>query len=115
MRWFSTECAQRLVLVGLTAVLCSSALGRRAQTNSYEFNGSHFHLANSIQAFRHGHNRRWELSGMNPAVLRQEMDHTSALMTARYTGQIPLEQVRAGFSSKLLENMGNSRAVRAVA
>ena len=52
---------------------------------------------------------------MNPAVLRQEMDHTSALMTARYTGQIPLEQVRAGFSSKLLENMGNSRAVREVA
>ena len=68
-----------------------------------------------MHAFRHGCNRRWELSGMNPAVLRQQMGHSSAVMTARYTGQIPLEQVRAGFSSRLLENMENGRAVRAVA
>ena len=26
-----------------------------------------------MHAFRHGCNRRWELSGMNPAVLRQQM------------------------------------------
>jgi integrase len=44
-----------------------------------------------MHAFRHGGNRRWELSGMNPAVLRQQMGHSSAVMTARYTGEIPLE------------------------
>jgi hypothetical protein len=42
---------------------------------------------------------------MNPAVLRQQMGHISAVMTARYTGEIPLEQVRAAFSSRELENM----------
>ena len=35
-----------------------------------------------MHAFRHGCNRRWELSGMNPAVLRQQMGHSSAVMTA---------------------------------
>jgi len=59
-----------------------------------------------MHAFRHGCNRRWELSGMNPAVLRQQMGHSSAVMTARYTGEIPLEQVRAAFSSRELENIG---------
>ena len=68
-----------------------------------------------MHAFRHGCNRRWELSGMNPAVLRQQMGHSSAVMTARYTGEIPLEQVRAAFSSMELENMENGRSVRAVA
>src|SRR5271165_1149490 len=68
-----------------------------------------------MHAFRHGCNRRWELSGMNPAVLRQQMGHSSSVMTARYTGEIPLEQVRAGFSSRELENMENDRSVRAVA
>ncbi len=68
-----------------------------------------------MHAFRHGCNRRWELSGMNPAVLRQQMGHSSAVMTARYTGEIPLEQVRAAFSSRELENMENGRSVRAVA
>lgn len=70
-----------------------------------------------MHAFRHGCNRRWELAGMNPAVLRQQMGHSSAVMTARYTGEIPLEQVRA-FSSMELENMElleNGRSVRAVA
>jgi len=59
---------------------------------------------------------------MNPAVLRQQMGHSSATMTARYTGEIPLDQVRAAFSriqnrgkSELLENMENGRSVRAVA
>lgn len=33
-------------------------------------------------------NRRWELAGMNPAVLRQQMGHSSAAMTAGYTGEI---------------------------
>lgn len=51
-----------------------------------------------LHAFRHGCNRRWELSGLNPAVIRQQMDHSSATMTALYTGQIPLEEVRAAFS-----------------
>lgn len=48
-----------------------------------------------MHAFRHGCNRRWELSGVSAAVIRQQMGHTSAAMTARYTGQIPAEQVRA--------------------
>ena len=52
---------------------------------------------------------------MNPAVLRQQMGHSSATMTARYTGEIPLDQVRAAFSKGKLENMENGRSVRAVA
>src|SRR5713226_1948220 len=68
-----------------------------------------------MNAFRHGCNRRWELAGMNPAVLRQQMGHSSAVMTARYTGEIPLEQVRAAFSNMELENMENGRSVRAIA
>jgi len=66
-----------------------------------------------MHAFRHGCNRRWELSGMNPAVLRQQMGHSSHEMTVRYTGVIPLEQVRAAFSLQhgrkivVLENMEN--------
>jgi integrase len=65
-----------------------------------------------MHAFRHGCNRRWELSGMNPAVLRQQIGHSSAVMAARYTVEIPLEQVRAAFSSIELEN---GRSVLAVA
>jgi Phage integrase family len=68
-----------------------------------------------MHAFRHGCNRRWELAGMNPAVLRQQMGHSSAVMTARYTGEIPLEQVRTAFSSTELENMENGGSVLAVA
>ncbi len=68
-----------------------------------------------MHAFRHGCNRRWELAGMNPAVLRQQMGHSSAVMTARYTGEIPLEQVRTAFSSMELENMENGGSVLAVA
>jgi len=41
---------------------------------------------------------------MNPAVLRQQMGQSSAVMTARYTGEIPLEQVRTAFSGMELEN-----------
>ncbi len=63
-----------------------------------------------LHAFRHGCNRRWELSGLNPAVIRQQMGHSSATMTALYTGQIPLEEVRAAFSRVDLENMENEAA-----
>jgi hypothetical protein len=34
----------------------------------------------------------------------QQMGHSSATMTALYTGQIPLEEVRAAFSRVELEN-----------
>ena len=74
-----------------------------------------------MHAFRHGCNRRWELSGLNPAVLRQQMGHSSAAMTARYTGEIPLQDVQAAFSKVqsnsqfgkgivVLENMENEAA-----
>jgi integrase len=66
-----------------------------------------------LHAFRHGCNRRWELAGLNPAVLRQQMGHSSAAMTARHTGEIPLQQVRQAFSGlkkPLLENMENEVA-----
>ena len=42
---------------------------------------------------------------MNPAVLRQQMGHSSAVMTARYTGEIPLDKVQEAFSRMELENM----------
>jgi integrase len=69
-----------------------------------------------LHAFRRGCNCRWELAGINPAVIRQQMGHTSSTMTARYTGEIPLEQIRTEFSMKfgnridVLENMENEVA-----
>lgn len=67
-----------------------------------------------MHAFRHGCNRRWELAGLNPAVLRQQMGHSTATMTARYTGEIPMSLVRnaLGFGNKIvvLENMENEVA-----
>ena len=66
-----------------------------------------------LHAFRRGCNRRWELAGLNSAVLRQQMGHTESAMTALYSGEIPLEQVQAEFSSRfgnkivVLENMEN--------
>jgi hypothetical protein len=56
------------------------------------------------------------LAGLAPAVIRQQMGHTSAAMTARYTGEIPLDQVKAEFSSKfgnkidVLENNGKQKS-----
>jgi len=47
-----------------------------------------------MHAFRRGCNRRWELSRVSAAVIRQQMGHTSASMTAHYTGEIPVEVVR---------------------
>jgi hypothetical protein len=42
---------------------------------------------------------------MNPAVLRQQMGHSSAVMKARYTGEIPLDKMQDAFSKMELENM----------
>jgi integrase len=69
-----------------------------------------------MHAFRHGCNRRWDLAGLNPAVLRQQMGHSSATMTARYTGEIPMTLVWSAFTPKfgnkivVLENMENEVA-----
>src|ERR1700730_9315420 len=69
-----------------------------------------------LHAFRRGCNGRGELSGMPPAVIRWQMGHTSAAMTALYTGEIPLDQIREQFSSRngngivVLENMENGVA-----
>jgi len=69
-----------------------------------------------LHAFRRGCNRRWELAGINPAVIRQQMGHSTAAMTALYTGELPLEDVAAEFSRKfgskidVLENMENEAA-----
>lgn len=53
-----------------------------------------------LHAFRRGCNRRWELAGIVPAVIRQQMGHTSAAMTRLYSGRIPDDQVEAAFSMK---------------
>ena len=42
---------------------------------------------------------------MNPPVLRQQMGHSSAVMTARYTGEIPLDKVQEAFSRMESENI----------
>ena len=47
---------------------------------------------------------------INPAVVRQHMGHSSATMTGRYTGEIPLEQVRAALSQNRCGN-GNKIVV----
>jgi integrase len=62
-----------------------------------------------MRPFRRGCNRRWELAGMNPAVLRQQMGHSSAGMTYHYTGEIPLSQVRESVS-KMMETMETDKA-----
>jgi integrase len=72
-----------------------------------------------LHSFRRGCNRRWELAGINPAVIRQQMGHTTAAMTRLYTGEIPIEHVEAEFSLKFgsifpilgnMENMENEAA-----
>jgi len=47
-----------------------------------------------MHAFRRGCNRRWELARVSAAVIRQQMGHASASMTAHYTGEIPVEVVK---------------------
>ena len=61
-----------------------------------------------MHALRRGCNRRWELAGMNPAVLRQQMGHSTSAMTTLYTGEIPMEQVQAEFSR--VQSLGTARA-----
>jgi integrase len=63
-----------------------------------------------LHAFRRGCNRRWELAEIKPAVIRQQMGHSSERMTTLYSGEIPLDQVRAACSGKLLEKMENEAA-----
>lgn len=48
-------------------------------------------------AFRRGCNRRLELARISSAVIRQQMGHASADMTALYTGEIPTETVTKHF------------------
>ncbi|HTZ74509.1 MAG TPA: site-specific integrase [Candidatus Aquilonibacter sp.] len=67
-----------------------------------------------MHAFRHGCNRRWELSGVNPAVIRQFMGHSSAAMTARYTGEIPLEAIRTASKMRVVTQC-DPRQLEAVA
>jgi integrase len=50
-----------------------------------------------MHAFRRGCNRRWELARVSSAVIRQQMGHATASMTALYTGEIPVEQVAKQF------------------
>jgi integrase len=40
-----------------------------------------------LHAFRRGCNRRWELAGIKPAVIRQQMGHSSERMTTLYYAQ----------------------------
>jgi integrase len=54
-----------------------------------------------IHALRRGCNRRWELAGINPAIHRQQMGHTSAAMTALYTGEIRLNTYKPNFHPRL--------------
>jgi integrase len=60
-----------------------------------------------LHAFRHGCNRTWVLSGLNLAVIGQQMGHSSAVMTARYTGKSRWQEVPKAFSRVHLENMEN--------
>jgi integrase len=53
-----------------------------------------------LHGFRRGCNRRWELAGINPAVIPQQMGHTSTRMTMLYSGEIPLDQIQAEYSNK---------------
>jgi integrase len=53
-----------------------------------------------LHAFRRGCNRRWELAGIAPAVIRQQMGHKTTAMTSLYSGEIPVDEVQAEFSRK---------------
>jgi integrase len=84
--------------------------GKIGPRTLYSFSDSTSRLSQNagrsgVHAFRYGCNRRWELSGMNPAVLCQQMGHSSAVMTPRYTGRIPLGNVQDAFSKMELKNM----------
>jgi integrase len=52
-------------------------------------------------AFRRGYNRRWDVAGISHTILQQQMGHGSdSRMTDLYSGQIPLEQVRAAINPR---------------
>jgi integrase len=53
-----------------------------------------------FHAFRRGCNRRWELAGINSAVLRQLMGHSDSRMSSLYTGEIPLDEVAEALSKR---------------
>jgi integrase len=63
-----------------------------------------------FHAFRRGCNRRLELAGLNQAVQRQVMGHSSATMTELYTGEIPQSDVVAAFGKLELETMETEAA-----
>jgi hypothetical protein len=58
------------------------------------------------------------LAGIAPAAIRQQMGHTRAAMTILYSGERPMEQVQAAFSSKIgnqiliLESMESEAAAQ---
>jgi hypothetical protein len=67
---------------------------------------------------RFARERGVEVAGVVPAVIRQQMGHTSAAMTRLYSGMIPMEQVQAAFSMKnrssvvQMEKMENGAAAQ---
>jgi len=70
-----------------------------------------------FHAFRYGCNTRWQLAGLAPVVIRQQMGHSSSDMTDHYTSTLSSEQVRAAFVLKfgpkidVLENDGKRETV----
>jgi integrase len=70
-----------------------------------------------FHALRYGCNTRWQLAGLAPVVIRQQMGHSSSDMTDHYTSTLSPEQVEAAFESKfgrkidVLENDGKRETV----
>ena len=54
-----------------------------------------------FHALRYGCNTRWQLAGLAPVVIRQQMGHSSSDMTDHYTSTLSPEQVQAAFESSL--------------
>jgi len=50
-----------------------------------------------VRTLRKGCNRRWETSGVSPAIIRQQMGHSDARVNTLYTGKMPLRDVRGAF------------------
>jgi integrase len=63
-----------------------------------------------LHGLRRGCNRRWALSGITPAVIRQQMGHTSERMTTLYTGEIPLEEIEAAFRHQVKSGGPNGKS-----
>jgi hypothetical protein len=70
-----------------------------------------------LHALRYCCNTRWQLAGLAPVVIRQQMGHSSSDMTDHYTSTLSPEQVQAAFQSKfgrkidVLENDGKRESV----